>query len=150
MAATIKAELLKEFNLHTIVRLPQGVFAPYTDIPANLLFFGRGGPTENIWHYELPLPEGRKKYSKTAPLQFEEFAPALAWWNAREENAQAWRVPAADIAASGYNLARKNLHARTGLEYADPKDLITSMRGHEEEIMRLLGEIETLVNEAAA
>jgi type I restriction enzyme M protein len=92
ISAVIKEEMLKEFNLHTIVRLPQGVFAPYTDIPANLLFFERGGPTDTIWYYELPLPEGRKKYSKTAPLQFEEFAPALAWWNAREEGPQAWKV----------------------------------------------------------
>jgi hypothetical protein len=75
ISAVIKEEMLKEFRLHTIVRLPQGVFAPYTDIPANLLFFERGGPTDTIWYYELPLPEGRKKYSKTAPLQFEEFAP---------------------------------------------------------------------------
>lgn len=85
VCAVIKEEMLKEFRLHTIVRLPQGVFAPYTDIPANLLFFERGGPTQDIWFYELPLPEGRKKYSKTAPLQFEEFTPALAWWNQREE-----------------------------------------------------------------
>jgi type I restriction enzyme M protein len=92
VCAVIKEELLKEFKLHTIVRLPQGVFAPYTDIPANLLFFERGGPTDTIWYYELPLPEGRKKYSKTAPLQFEEFAPVLAWWNAREEGPQAWKV----------------------------------------------------------
>lgn len=149
VAATIKAELLKEFNLHTIVRLPQGVFAPYTDIPANLLFFERGGPTESVWYYELPLPEGRKKYSKTAPLQFEEFAPALAWWNAREEGGQAWKVSAADIIESGYNLDRKNPNAKAGLEHADPRELIASMRGHEEEIMRLLGEIETLINEAS-
>ncbi|MBB2486645.1 SAM-dependent DNA methyltransferase [Mitsuaria sp. WAJ17] len=92
VCAVIKEEMLKEFKLHTIVRLPQGVFAPYTDIPANLLFFERGGPTDTIWYYELPLPEGRKKYSKTAPLQFEEFAPAQAWWNAREEGPQAWKV----------------------------------------------------------
>lgn len=92
VCATIKEELLKEFNLHTIVRLTQGVFAPYTDIPANLLFFERGGPTETIWYYEQPLPEGRKKYSKTAPLQFEELEPALNWWHNREETPQAWKV----------------------------------------------------------
>lgn len=92
ISAVIKEEMLKEFKLHTIVRLPQGVFAPYTDIPANLLFFERGGPTDTIWYYELPLPEGRKKYSKTAPLQFEEFAQATAWWNHREEGPQAWKV----------------------------------------------------------
>lgn len=92
VCAVIKEELLKEFNLHTIVRLPQGVFSPYTDIPANLLFFDRSGPTKTIWYYELPLPEGKKKYSKTSPLQFEEFAPVLAWWNNREEGPQAWKV----------------------------------------------------------
>ncbi len=89
---TIKEEMLKEFKLHTVVRLPQGVFAPYTDIPANLLFFERGGPTETIWYYEQPLPEGRKKYSKTAPMQYEELEPALAWWQQREETPQAWQV----------------------------------------------------------
>lgn len=150
VAASIKAELLKEFNLHTIVRLPQGVFAPYTDIPANLLFFERGGPTQSIWYYELPLPEGRKKYSKTAPLQFDEFAPVLAWWRRREAGPHAWQVSAADIAANGYNLDIKNPNAKAGLEHADPKELIAAMRGHEAEVMRLLGEIEALVNEAQA
>lgn len=92
VCAVIKEEMLKEFKLHTIVRLPQGVFAPYTDIPANLLFFERGGPTDTVWYYELPLPQGRKKYSKTAPLQFDELAAALAWWGQREEGPQAWRL----------------------------------------------------------
>lgn len=101
VCAVIKEQMLKDFNLHTIVRLPQGVFAPYTDIPANVLFFERGGPTRDIWYYELALPEGRKKYSKTAPLQFEEFAPALAWWSQREEGPQAWRLDfAAKLAAA--------------------------------------------------
>lgn len=223
VCAVIKEEMLKEFKLHTVVRLPQGVFAPYTDIPANLLFFERGGPTDTIWYYELPLPEGRKKYNKTAPLQFEEFAPVQAWWNAREEGSQAWKVNfaakraaameaakphwqqaesernsaiglgkpvreleqavqsskngdkaiiqeqlralkaeqqahelAAKVAqAMGdslywpiYNLDIKNPHAKAGLEHADPKDLIASMRSHEAEVIRLLGAIETLIAEA--
>ena len=75
VCARIKEELLKEFNLHTIVRLPNGVFAPYTSIPTNILFFDRSGPTREVWYYEQPLPEGRKNYTKTAPIQFEEFAP---------------------------------------------------------------------------
>ena len=66
VCARIKEELLKEFNLHTIVRLPNGVFAPYTSIPTNLLFFDRSGPTKEVWYYEQPLPEGRKNYTKTA------------------------------------------------------------------------------------
>lgn len=225
VCAVIKEEMLREFRLHTVVRLPQGVFAPYTDIPANLLFFERGGPTDTIWYYELPLPEGRKKYNKTAPLQFEEFAPVLDWWNAREEGPQAWKVDFAakhagalkaatphwrkaemeraaalalgkpmrkleqDIAAASngrkaelqerlralkgqqqaheqaakaaqndgdalywpiYNLDLKNPDSKAGLEHADPKELIASMRRHEAEVMRLLSEIEALVNEVEA
>lgn len=105
VAARIKEELLAEFNLHTIVRLPQGVFAPYTDIPANLIFFDRGGPSRDIWFYELPPPQGRKKYSKTAPLQVEEFGPCLEWWPRREENAQAWRFDFAALKADALSRA---------------------------------------------
>lgn len=79
ICAVIKRELLTEFNLHTIVRLPNGVFAPYTSIPTNLLFFDRTGPTRDVWYYELPPPEGRKQYTKTAPLQFEDFGDCLTW-----------------------------------------------------------------------
>jgi len=93
----IKAQLLEEFNLHTIIRLPNGVFAPYTSIPTNLLFFDRSGPTKDIWYYEQPLPEGRKNYTKTQPMQFEEFAPCLEWWKKRAENGQAWKVKAQDV-----------------------------------------------------
>lgn len=92
VAARIKEELLRNYNLHTIVRLPNGVFAPYTPIPSNLLFFDRSGPTREIWYYENPLPEGRKGYTKTNLLQYEEFATCEAWWRQREENAQAWKV----------------------------------------------------------
>lgn len=150
VAALIKEQLLKEFNLHTIVRLPQGVFAPYTDIPANLLFFERGGPTTDIWFYEIPLPEGRKKYSKTAPMQFEEFADCLAWWNDRKETPQAWKVSAAEAIERGYNLDFKNPNEKQGLEHAPPEILVARMREHEGEVLRLLGEIEMLVAEVSA
>lgn len=150
VAAAIKEQLVKDFNLHTIVRLPQGVFAPYTDIPANLLFFERGGPTKDIWFYEIPLPEGRKKYSKTAPMQFEEFADCLAWWNSRKETPQAWKVSAADVVARGFNLDMKNPNAKQAMEHAAPEELVTRMRSHEAEVLRLLGEIETLVGKVAA
>ncbi|MDR2219484.1 MAG: type I restriction-modification system subunit M [Methylobacillus sp.] len=145
VAAVIKQQLLKEFNLHTIVRLPQGVFAPYTDIPANLLFFERGGPTADIWYYEIPLPEGRKKYSKTMPMQFEEFATCLAWWNDRKETPHSWKVSAADVIAKNYNLDVKNPNAKQELEHIAPMELVARMRQHENEVMRLLGEIEALV-----
>jgi type I restriction enzyme M protein len=69
VCARIKEELLKDFNLHTIVRLPTGS-SPYTSIPTNLMFFDRSGPTKDVWYYEQPLPEGRKSYTKTQPIQF--------------------------------------------------------------------------------
>jgi type I restriction enzyme M protein len=107
VCARIKEELLKEFNFHTIVRLPNGVFAPYTGIQTNILFFDRSGPTSDVWYYEQPLPNGRKNYTKTAPLLFAEFAGCLAWWNDRSENDLAWKVSAAELLAAGCNLDRK-------------------------------------------
>lgn len=106
IAGRIKEELVQNFNLHTIVRLPEGVFAPYTDIPANLLFFDRSGPTQDIWYYHVAPPEGRKKYSKTKPMQFSEFTDCLAWWNSREENDFAWKIPFADRLDEGTKLAK--------------------------------------------
>ena len=94
ICARIKEELLKEYNLHTIVRLPEGTFAPYTDIPANLLFFDRSGPTRNIWYYQVPPPEGRKKYTKTMPMQVDDMTACKAWFTAKKrvENEHAWKI----------------------------------------------------------
>ena len=80
-----------------VVRLPNGVFAPYTSIPTNLLFFDRSGPTREIWYYEHRLPEGQKSYSKLKAIQFDEFAPCLVWWKKREENDRAWKVGAEEL-----------------------------------------------------
>lgn len=94
VCARIKEDLLKNYNVHTIVRLPEGTFAPYTDIPANLLFFDRTGPTETIRYYQIPLPEGRKKYSKTMPMQVEDMAVCQKWFTAKKRVAtdQAWKL----------------------------------------------------------
>jgi len=94
VCARIKEELLKDFSLHTIVRLPEGTFAPYTDIPANLLFFDRTGPTKDIWYYQVPLPEGRKKYSKTKPMQVEDMVECQKWFTKKKRvvTDQAWKI----------------------------------------------------------
>ncbi len=78
IGARIKQKLMRECNLHTIVRLPQGAFAPYTQIPSNLLFFDKGIPTQEVWFYEIPLPEGRRGYTKTKPMRVEEFEPVCS------------------------------------------------------------------------
>ncbi len=99
VCAKIKEELLRDYNLHTIVRLPEGTFAPYTDIPANLLFFDRSGPTKTIWYYQVAAPEGRKKYTKTMPMQVEDMATCQAWFTAKKRvpTDQAWPVDFATL-----------------------------------------------------
>jgi type I restriction enzyme M protein len=94
VCARIKEDLLKNYNLHTIVRLPEGTFAPYTDIQANLLFFDRAGSTETIWYYQVPLPEGRKKFTKTMPMQVDDMAECQKWFTAKKRVAtdQAWKI----------------------------------------------------------
>jgi type I restriction enzyme M protein len=106
----IKERLLSDFNLHTIVRLPNGVFNPYTGIRTNLLFFDAGKPTEEIWYYEHPYPPGAKSYNKGKPIRIEEFEPEKAWWDNRVENEQAWCVSIDQIKAGNYNLDLKNPH----------------------------------------
>jgi len=145
VAARIKEELLKEFNLHTIVRLPEGVFSPYTDIAANLLFFDRSGPTRATWYYEQPLPEGRKKYSKTTPIQYEEFADCLAWWKKREESDRAWKVPVAELFNDGCNLDRKNPRGEEEMIHAAPEQLAASIRDRQTRIAEIMAAIEQLL-----
>lgn len=106
IAARIKEQMLKDFNLHTIVRLSEGVFAPYTDIPANLLFFEQGESTNTIWYFEIPSPEGRKKYSKTKPMLPEEFDTLRTWWDKREETELAWQFNFAGLLEQKENEAQ--------------------------------------------
>ena len=138
VGSRIKKQLLTECNLHTIVRLPDGVFAPYTDIPTNLLFFDKTGQTKEVWYYEIPPPEGRKKYSKTKPMRFEEFADCQAWWTERVENERAWRVPVADLEATDYNLDLRNPNAADDLAHRPPAELLTELVDIEQSILQLL------------
>lgn len=123
----IKEKLLEECNLHTIVRLPKGVFNPYTGIKTNLLFFTKGEPTKHVWFYEHPYPPGYKSYSKTKPLRIEEFAPEKKWWGKRKETDQAWKVSLKDIQARGYNLDIKNPRAVDDGP-GDPDELLREYR----------------------
>lgn len=148
VAARIKEQLLREFNLHTIVRLPNGVFAPYTSIPTNLLFFERGGPTREIWYYEHPLPEGRKNYTKTKPLRYAEFEPLRAWWDDRVENERAWKVDAAEVLQydekgnlRAVNLDVKNPRRAETTAHRPPEELVAAVMEKERRILALMEEI---------
>jgi len=145
VSARLKEELLKDFNLHTIVRLPNGVFSPYTPIPTNILFFDRTGPTERVWYYEQPLPEGRKNYTKTQPIQFPEFDGCLTWWNKREENEHSWNVSAADIAAGGYNLDRKNPCSKENTTQLTPEQIVEDILKKERLMADIMANIKALL-----
>ena len=123
----IKERLLQQCNLHTIVRLPNGVFNPYTGIKTNLLFFTKGTATSEVWYFEHPYPPGYKSYSKTKPIRIKEFDREKAWWQNREESEFAWRVDVAEIKANGYNLDIRNPNA-PGDDLGDPDELLARYR----------------------
>ena len=141
VAARIKEELLANFNLHTIVRLPNGVFAPYTSIPTNLLFFQRDGPTKEIWYYELPLPEGRKNYTKTKPLRDAEFEECQSLWDKRTETEHSWLVPVEQVIENEYNLDIKNPSSQAALVHRPPGELAEAIREKEKRIAQIMTEI---------
>jgi type I restriction enzyme M protein len=104
----VREKLLEECDVHTIVRLPGGVFAPYSGIRASVIFLTRGRPTKEIWYYDHRHPDGLRSYSRKLPLKSEDFDPLRAFWNAREESDTAFRVPVDAIKANDFNLAAVN------------------------------------------
>lgn len=152
----IKEKLLEECNLHTIVRLPNGVFSPYTGIKTNLLFFSKGTPTQNIWFYEHPYPPGVKSYNKTKPMKIEEFVAESAWWGKeengfkeREENEYAWSVSVEEIKARNYNLDCKNPHV-TEQENHDPDMLLAQYNIMQNEVAALRDQLREILSSALA
>ncbi|RYZ24075.1 MAG: SAM-dependent DNA methyltransferase, partial [Chitinophagaceae bacterium] len=150
----IKEKLLTECNLHTVVRLPNGVFNPYTGIKTNILFFTKGKPTETVWYYEHPYPEGVSSYNKTRPMRFEEFAAEISWWGseedgfaARVENEQAWKVSAEEIVARNYNLDIKNPHVGEQRSH-DPDELLEQYNQEQAAIADLRTQLKSILAEA--
>lgn len=124
----IKKKLLEEFNLHTIVRLPHSVFAPYTSITTNILFFDNTHPTEETWFYRLDMPDGYKNFSKTKPMKLEHFAPVLDWWENKEKFIvdgfpKAKKYTVEELVANGYNMDLCG-YPHEEEEILDPMDLI--------------------------
>lgn len=105
----IKKKLMNEFNLHTVIRMPHSVFAPYTSITTNILFFDRTFPTKETWFYRLDMPDGYKNFSKTKPMKLEHFAPVMEWWENHTEISvdgfdKAKKYTAQEIADKNYNI----------------------------------------------
>jgi len=140
-----KKELLQQFNLHHIVRLPNGSFAPYTGIPTNILFFDKTGPTKEIFYWEMPLPEGLKNFSKSKPIKSEYFEEAKKIWQTKELTEQSWIVPVEDIVKNNYNLDVKNPNKKAEFEHLPPEELIAKIEESEKTISGLLAEIKGLI-----
>jgi len=136
----IKEDMLSKCNLHTIVRLPNGVFNPYTSIKTNLLFFEKGTPTKEIWYFEHPYPPGVKSYNKTKPIDIKEFDLEKGWWNNREENEYAWKVDVREIIDRNYNLDIKNPHSPEEM-LGDPLQILESYKLTEAKVKEIQDEI---------
>jgi type I restriction enzyme M protein len=152
----IKKLLTEECNLHTIVRLPNGVFAPYTGIKTNILFFTKGKPTTKVWYYEHPYPAGVKSYNKTKPMKFEEFQTEIDWWGneadgfaSRVETEQAWQVSIDDIIARNFNLDIKNPHVGEVISH-DPQELLTDYAKQQDDIQVLRDQLKGILSAALA
>ena len=148
----LKKKLFNEFNLHTIIRLPSSVFSPYTSITTNILFFDNTGETKETWIYRLDMPEGYKHFSKTKPMQFEHFKPAIEWWYNRVA-----------IEEGGFDKSQKYLREELESQYnynidlcgysqeeeviLNPNDLI---QRYQEERASLNAEIDRVLDEITA
>ncbi|MGB4198552.1 MAG: class I SAM-dependent DNA methyltransferase [Tepidanaerobacteraceae bacterium] len=139
----IKKKLLSEFNLHTIVRLPNGVFAPYTSIATNILFFDKTKPTEKIDYYQVPLPKDLKNgFTKTKPFKTEHLQGVKAWWRNRDkEDKNAYSATIEEIEKANYNLDFKNPNNGNKEKEYSLHELLTMMKEKSRNIQRLIGEL---------
>lgn len=159
----IKTNLLRNFNLHTIIRLPGSIFSPYTSIATNVLFFNNekadgaeeGFKTKDVWFYRMDMPEGYKHFNKTRPMKLEHCAPIRDWWNDRKEDVsedgtveKARCFDAKALLEGGLNFDQCKI-PKEEEEILSPKDLL--MQYHEKrnalnaQIDRTLDEIQSLL-----
>jgi len=151
VARKIKEKILKEFNLHTIIRLPETVFEPYTTIATNILFFDKSKPTKEIWYYQMKVDERLRgatraknpKYTKSNPIAYEDFAEIIKWSKNKKENENAWKVSVNDIV--DFNLDVKNPSDKDESIDLAPHELIDNIIADEAKTMKLLQEVRDLI-----
>jgi type I restriction enzyme M protein len=143
----IKKKMLEECNLHTIVRLPKSVFAPYTTISTNILFLTKGEPTKDVWYFEHKLPDGVKAYNKTKPMRLAEFDVEKEWWTKRQESERTWKVSASDIAKNNYNLDIKNPNAPVE-EHDDPDELLRQYHEAVKKVSSLQNQLKAILRDS--
>jgi len=159
MKTRLKEALLTQCHLHTIVRLPNGVFNPYTGIKTNILFFTKKPESEQpatkeVWFYEHPYPEGVVSYNKTKPMRFEEFQTEIDWWGSEEagfksrvETEQAWKVSIDDIVSRNYNLDISNPHVGEQISH-DPEELLSQYTDQQSQIQDLRDQLKSILDSA--
>jgi type I restriction enzyme M protein len=137
----VRQKLLDDCNVHTIVRLPQSVFAPYASVSTNLIFFEKGKKTKDIWYYEHTLPEGAKAYNKTKPIKIEEFNAIKKWWKKREESEVCWKVSIDTIIERNYDLDIKNPNKVIEEVIYDKEEIIRNLENTFKESILLLNKL---------
>ena len=151
IAGKIKQRLLEECNLHTIIRLPETVFEPYTTIATNILFFDKTQPTKEIWCYQMKVDERLRgasraknpKYTMSNPILYEDFEEIEEWLKNKKENENAWKVSVDDL--KDYNLDLKNPSDVDETIDLSPHELIDSILKDEENTLKFLHEIRELI-----
>jgi len=155
--ATVKKDLLGQFNLHTVVSLPPGTFSPYSDVKTALLFFERPGPTKEVWYYEMPLPKGLKKFSKGSPIQDEHFKEARRLWTAWDAYRKgqgpreaclsecSWIVSAEEIKARDYDLTARNPNRQKTETLPPPMEILAGLLECERQILSIMEELNELL-----
>ena len=151
VAGKIKEVILKKFNLHTIIRLPETVFEPYTTIATNILFFDKTKPTKEIWYYQMKVDERLRgatraknpKYTKSNPIMYEDFAKILQWIKKKTANENAWKVSVKDIADNNLDIKNPN-DVEESIDLA-PHELIDNIIADEAKTVKLLQEVKELI-----
>ncbi len=143
--AQVKRDLLQNFNIHTIVSLPSGAFAPYSDVKTAILFFDRSRPTQDIWYYELPLPTGMQRFSKGSPILDEHFDDCREKLKTREVSENSWFVSADEVVKRGYNLTARNPQKPSEAKARPPGKILASLMERETKLSSILGELEELL-----
>jgi len=150
VANKIKEKLLKEFNLHTIVRLAETTFAPLSDVEMNVLFFDKSGTTKEICYYQMKVSQRVKgrgknpKYGKTKPPEFEDFSEVLEWIKSKNETPNAWCVKVEDI--KDFNLDIKNPNEKEETVDLSPHELISQIITDEKKTLKLLEDVKKLID----
>ena len=138
----VKKELLENFNVHTILSLPTGIFLPYSPVKTNIIYFDRKGATSDIWFYELTPPY---KLTKNKPIKYDHFKQFLELFESRKETDSSWIVNVNDI--KDYDLSAKNPNVEPEEELLSPKEILENIRINDQKLGQLINQIEGLLNE---